>query len=66
MTRFTQDKINTFDIAKLIVSVDKINSEMGQVRDRLTSVEVNIKWIKWFVMFNTVALVGIVLKVTIS
>ena len=55
--------INTIDIAKIVISVEKMNSEMGQIRDRLTAVEVNTKWVKWFVMGNTLALLGLVLNV---
>ena len=55
--------INTIDIAKIVISVEKMNSETGQIRDRLTAVEVNTKWVKWFVMGNTLALLGLVLNV---
>jgi len=60
--KVAQERINTLDIAKIVVSVEKINSEMGNVRDRVTTIETNITWIKWFVMFNTVALVGLVIN----
>ena len=54
---FQQSKINTVDIAKIVVSVLKINEEMGQVRDRLTSIEVNLQWVKWFVLTSAGALI---------
>ena len=55
-------KINTLDIAKIVISIDKINSEMGVFRDRLTSVEVNLKWIKWIVMSTLLGVLGLLVN----
>lgn len=56
-----QANLNSLDIAKIAVSIEKINSEMGCIRDRLTSMEVNMGWVKWFVLTSAGALImGIV------
>ena len=48
-------------INKIEIHLEKINQEMGFVRDRLATIEADMKWIRWFVITSAGALiVGVV------
>jgi len=47
------------ELASIRGSVEKINEELGLVKDRLTRVEENLKWIRWLVFLELAILLGL-------
>ena len=47
------------ELASIRTSVEKINEELGFVKDRLTRVEENLKWIRWLVFLELAILLGL-------
>jgi len=47
------------ELASIRASVEKINEELGFVKDRLTRVEENLKWIRWLVFLELAILLGL-------
>lgn len=50
------------DMASLTASYNKINEEMGAVRDRMTKLETNYQWVKWLSVLIASGVIGLVFK----
>lgn len=54
------------DLERRVEGIEKhveiINKEMGDTRECLAKSLIEIKWIRWFVMINLVAWLGIIAK----
>ena len=47
------------ELASIRASVEKINEELGCLKDRMTRVEENLKWIRWLVFLELAILLGL-------
>ena len=47
------------ELASIRTSVEKINEELGCLKDRMTRVEENQKWILWLVFLELAILLGL-------
>ena len=50
---------STNELARIRESIEKINEELGIVKDRMTRVEADLKWLRWLVFFELAALLAL-------